>query len=171
MDIGSSEWLTLQNLEVLETAESRIAPKWLFPPRCSNKNRFTVQMLYWLFPSLQEQKTNRLAMKGGWVLKSGRGQLRGTRSTSAAPPAISRSTFPRQHRPKDISILQRDIHLIEVKYCEDTRPQNQLCAAQEQHKGLCTILQGASVILHTILWEWVVPCTTSHTGAFQKSGS
>ena len=53
MDIGSSEWLTLQNLEVLETAESRIAPKWLFPPRCSNKNRFTVQMLYWLFPSLQ----------------------------------------------------------------------------------------------------------------------
>ena len=28
-----------------------------------------------------------------------------------------------------------------VKYCEDTRPQNQLNAAKEQHKDLCTILQ------------------------------
>ena len=28
----------------------------------------------------------------------------------------------------------------------------QLSAAQEQHRGLCSILQGASVTLHTILW-------------------
>jgi hypothetical protein len=33
----------------------------------------------------------------------------------------------------------------------DTRPQNQLSAAQEQHKGLCSILQGASVTFRTIL--------------------
>ena len=52
-------------------------------------------------------------MKGG-VLRSGRGRLRETGSTSAAPPATSRSTFPRQHQPKDLSILQRDIHLIEI---------------------------------------------------------
>jgi hypothetical protein len=67
-----------------------------------------------------------------------------------APAATSRSTFSRQHQPKDFSILQRYIHLIEIKYCEDTRPQNQPSAAQEQHKGLCTILQGASVALRTI---------------------
>jgi len=72
-----------------------------------------------------------------------------TGSTSTALPAISRSTFPRQHRPKNLSILQRDIHLTEIKYCENTR--RHLSAAQEQHKGLCTILQGASVTLHTIL--------------------
>jgi hypothetical protein len=89
-------------------------------------------------------------MKGG-VLRSGRGRLRETGSTSAAPPATSRSTFPRQHQPKDPSILQRDIHYIEIKHCEDTRSQNQLSTAQEQHKGLCSILQGASVTLHTIL--------------------
>ena len=87
---------------------------------------------------------------GGRVLRSGRGQLRETGSTFTAPPATSRSTFPRQHRPKDLSILQRDIHLIEIKYCEDTRPQNQLSAAQELHKGLCSILHGASITLHTI---------------------
>ena len=74
-----------------------------------------------------------------------------TGSTSAAPPATSRSTFPRQRRPKDLSILQCDIHLIEIKYGEDTRPQSQLSAAQEQQKGLRSILQGASVTLHTML--------------------
>ena len=49
--------------------------------------------------------------------------------------AISRSTFPRQHRPKDLSSLQCDVHLIENKYCEETRPQNQLSAAQEQYNA------------------------------------
>ena len=39
----------------------------------------------------------------------------------------------------------------EIKYCEDTRPQNQMNAAKEQHKDICNILQGASVILHIIL--------------------
>jgi len=86
----------------------------------------------------------------GWILRSGRGRLRGTGSTSAAPPATSRSTFPRQHQPKGLSILQRDINLIEIKYFEDTRPQKQLSAAQEQHKDLC-IFQGASVTIRTIL--------------------
>jgi len=95
----------------------------------------------------QKQQTN----VGGWVLQSGRGQLWETGSTSAAPPATSRATNPRQHRPNDLSKPQRDIHLVETKYCEDTRPQNQLNAAKEQHKDLCNILQGASVTLHILL--------------------
>jgi len=75
----------------------------------------------------------------------------GTRSTSAAPPAINSSTFPRQHRLKNLSIFQHDIQLTEIKYCENTRPQNQLSAAQEQQECLCTIFQGAFVTVHTIL--------------------
>jgi hypothetical protein len=77
--------------------------------------------------------------------------LRETWSTSAAPPATSRATNPTEHRPKDLNKTRRDIHLVEIKYGEDTRPQNQLNAAKEQHKDLCNILQGASVTLHTIL--------------------
>jgi len=42
---------------------------------------------------------------------------------------------------------------------EDNRPQNQLSTVQHQHKHICTILQGASVTLHTILWKWVAPFT------------
>ena len=41
MDIGSDERMTMQNLQVPETAESRIVSKWLFPPRFPDKDRFT----------------------------------------------------------------------------------------------------------------------------------
>jgi hypothetical protein len=58
-----------------------------------------------------------------------------------------------------------DIHLIEIKYCEDIRPQNQLSTVQEQHKGLCSIFQGAPLTLHTMLYEWVAPLQQSYAGA------
>jgi len=77
--------------------------------------------------------------------------LRETGSILAAPPATSRATNPRQHRPKDLNKTRHDIHLVKINYCEDTRPQNQLNAAKKQHKDLCNILQGASVTLHIIL--------------------
>jgi hypothetical protein len=52
------------------------------------------------------------------------------------------------------------VTFIEIKYCEDTRPLNQLSATQEQHKGLCSILELASVTLHTILLGVVALPTT-----------
>ena len=113
--------MTMQNLQISETAETRIISMWLF--LSTSQTTFdlpsAVRMRYWLLPS------------------------------------------PRK---------QRDIYL--SKYCKDTRLQNQLSAVQEQHKGLCSILQGASVTLHTILlgvggtiyndrtlepkWSWVL---------------
>jgi hypothetical protein len=48
---------------------------------------------------------------------------------SSPPAATNKFTFSRQHLLKYLSILQRDIHLIEIKYFEDRRPQNQLSAA------------------------------------------
>jgi len=89
--------------------------------------------------------------------------LRKTGSTSAAPPATSTATNPRQHRPKDLIKTRRDIHLVKIKYCEDIRPQNQLNAAKEQHKGLCNILQGASVTLHIILLGMGCTIYNTHT--------
>ena len=32
-DIGNEKRMTMQNLQISETAESKIFPKWLFPPR------------------------------------------------------------------------------------------------------------------------------------------
>jgi hypothetical protein len=40
-DKGSNERMTMQNLQIPETAESRIVPKWLFPPRLPDKDIFT----------------------------------------------------------------------------------------------------------------------------------
>ena len=122
-DIGSNKRITMQNLQISETAESRIVPKWLFPPRFPNKDRFTSSRSDFVLVTPIAAKTQKQQSNvGGWVLRSGRGQLRETGSTSAAPPAISRATNPRQHRPKDLSKPRRDIHLVEIKYCEDTRP-------------------------------------------------
>jgi len=130
LDIGSNERLATQNLQIPDTAETRIIPKWIFPRTPLSRQIDllpAIRMLYWLLPSSQKQKSNRIGMKRVWILRSGRGQLRDTGSTSAAPlAATSRSTFSRQLRPTDLSILQRDIHLIEIKYCEDTKLQNQL---------------------------------------------
>jgi len=59
-----------------------------------------VRMLYWLPPSISAKtKKQQTSNKGRWVLRSGRGQLRETRSTSAAPPAVSRPTLLPQTAP------------------------------------------------------------------------
>ena len=95
-DIGSNERMIMQNLQVPETAESRIVPKWLFQPRFPDTDRFTSSrpdfvLVTPIAAKTQKQQTN----EGGCVLRSGRGQLRETGSTSAAPPATSRATNPR----------------------------------------------------------------------------
>jgi len=82
----------------------------------------------------------------------------------------SRATNPRQHRPKNLSKTWRDIHLVEIKYCEDTRPQNQLNAVKEQHKDLCNILQGVSLLSTSSFWVWVAPSTTLTLKPFKELG-
>ena len=92
MDIGSSKRLVMQNLQIPDTAETRIIPKWFFPPRCSDKNRITSSHpdAVLVAPISAKTKQQQTSNEGGWVLRSGRGQLRGTGSSSAAPPATSR---------------------------------------------------------------------------------
>ena len=104
MDFGSSERLAVHNLQIPNTAETRIIPKWLFPTRFSGKNRFTTSRpdVVLVAPiSTKTKKQQTTSNGGGRVLRGGRGQLRETGSTSTAPPATTnRSTFSRQHRPK-----------------------------------------------------------------------
>jgi len=87
-------------------------------------------------------------------------------------PCLSNTEFERASRPhiilvfptgsshtphvyvQDLSPSKWDVHLIEFKYCDDTRPESQLQKAEEQHRRLVAILkaQGCSkASLHVIL--------------------
>jgi hypothetical protein len=86
-------------------------------------------------------------------------------------PATSRATNPRQHQPKDLSKPRRDIHLVEIKYCEDTRPQNKLNTAKEQHKDLCNIPRSLCYSPHHPFGCGRHHLQHSHFEAFQGTGS
>jgi hypothetical protein len=68
MDIGSNEQMTMQNLQIPETAESRIVPKWLFPPRFSDKDRFTSSRPDFVLvtPTSPKHENNKLLQGGGF---------------------------------------------------------------------------------------------------------
>jgi len=56
-------------------------------------------------------------------------------------PHLHQVSQPRQpsrdvRRAHELNVNMREIHLIEVKYCEDTRPGNQLEASRKQHEVL-----------------------------------
>ena len=57
----------MQNLQVPDTAEIRIIPKWLFPPRFSDKNGFTFSRpdAVLVAPISMNQKSNRLLVVEG----------------------------------------------------------------------------------------------------------
>eukprot|EP00983_Pelagomonas_calceolata_P110247 1159649-Pelagomonas_calceolata.AAC.14 len=56
----------------------------------------------------------------------------------------------RKRQPHQLNANQRHVNLIEIKYCEDTRPGQQLEAAQRQHADLCKLISAKTVTLHTI---------------------
>jgi hypothetical protein len=56
-DIGSNERMAMQNLQIPETAESRIVPKWLLPPRSPDKDRITSSHPYlWIARETESYK-------------------------------------------------------------------------------------------------------------------
>jgi len=56
----------------------------------------------------------------------------------------------------------REIHLVEVKYCEYTRPEH-LRPQEKKHEVLCERLKAKKVILHTILLGVGGSIYSSHT--------
>jgi len=69
-DIDSNERMAMQYLQISETAESRIVPKWLFPPRFPDKDRFTSSRPDFVLvtPSAAKTQIQQTNSVGGWVL-------------------------------------------------------------------------------------------------------
>ena len=55
--LSSNEQMTIQNFQIPETAESRIVPKWLLPPRSPDKDRITSSHPYlWIARETESYK-------------------------------------------------------------------------------------------------------------------
>ncbi len=86
------------------------------------------------------------------VLGRGQGSLAAATAAGGRPPSPATAYQPRQTRPENLPWQRRTTHLIEIKYCEDTRPEHQLQAAHAhaQHGRLQHSIAGDHV-LHVIL--------------------
>ena len=71
------------------------------------------------------------------------------------------SIVSRVKQPHLLNVNNRYVHLI--KYCEDTRPENQLEAAKQQHARLCELIDAKAVTLHPILLGVGGTCYIEHT--------
>eukprot|EP00983_Pelagomonas_calceolata_P003487 113533-Pelagomonas_calceolata.AAC.1 len=77
-----------------------------------------------------------------WYPLRSAGGRRGNREHSA--PATAAPSTSKVRHPSQLLPVQRHVHLAEVKYCEDTRPKNQLEVSKQQHRDLCCHLSRGS---------------------------
>eukprot|EP00983_Pelagomonas_calceolata_P047317 1140579-Pelagomonas_calceolata.AAC.1 len=86
-----------------------------------------------------------------WYPLRSRGVRRWNREHSKPTTATPRASKIRHPQASQLLLEQRYIHLVEFKYCEGTRPKNQLEASKQQHLNLCCNISRASaqVTLHT----------------------
>jgi hypothetical protein len=69
--------MTMQNLQIPETAESRIVLKWLFPPRFPNKDRFTSSRPDFVLVTPSAAKTQKQRTKNGGGSSEWQGAIEG----------------------------------------------------------------------------------------------
>jgi len=84
------------------------------------------------------------------------------------PPLPATAYRPRQTHPENLPWQRRTTHLIKIKYCEDTRPEQQLQAAHAHHGHLRRSIAGNHV-LHVILLGVGGVIYIPHTLVPQKS--
>jgi len=139
-------------------------PSYLFKQNIPEQARRTSSRPDAILVTPQPTNTNRQAPPPSHrVLRSNTYSTRHSRE-------VARSTN-RTRQPHEPNIPERHIHLIEVKYCEDTRFDSQLEAAKQQHSELCEQLHGSRITIHPILLGVGGAIYTAHTSdQFRKLG-
>ncbi len=105
LDAGSTDCLAQQNLQIPEHASNRTLPSWLFAARLSARDRLTSSRPDAIFVT----------------------PLPTTKLNSPTTPHMHQVSHPRQpskdeRRIHELNVNMREIHLVGVKYCEDTPP-------------------------------------------------
>eukprot|EP00983_Pelagomonas_calceolata_P089811 1157348-Pelagomonas_calceolata.AAC.4 len=115
MDAGSADYLAQHDLHITEQISNLVMPPYLFDPSISDQARRIssrpVAILVTPCPANPNRPPTSLSHR---VLRSTRRNEEGRSSTTPA----------RQFH--ELNIQNRRIHLIEITYCEDTRPGAQL---------------------------------------------
>ena len=122
MDAGSTDRFAQQNLQIPEHASNRTLPIWLFDACLSVRGRLT-------------------SSRPDGILVT----PLPTKSKPPSTPHLQQVQYARSHGhvcgAHGLNANKREIHLTEVKYCEDTRPGHQLEASNKQHRSLCKRLK------------------------------
>jgi len=76
---------------------------------------------------------------------------------SPSAPHLHQVSSPKQpsgdvRRAHKLNVSKRDLHLVNVKYCEDVRSEHQLEASRKQHEILCKGLKAWSHPSHQPSW-------------------
>eukprot|EP00983_Pelagomonas_calceolata_P077064 1153700-Pelagomonas_calceolata.AAC.1 len=126
------------NRLVAARASNRIMPPYLFQHNCSRRSRLTSSRPgAMLITSYQAKPTSSFPSSScsHYPLRS--------RTVTRCKPAV--------------------VHFNEIKQYEDTRPGQQLEAAQRQHADLCKFIIAKVVALHAILLGFGGTCYREHT--------
>ncbi|KAF5833184.1 hypothetical protein DUNSADRAFT_10598 [Dunaliella salina] len=102
------------------------------------------------------------ASQGAAGVFSGTGDLL-LPSTSGLISSRRTTRTSRMRQSHELYTNERHVHLIEIKFCEDTRPEYQLNAAKQQHAGLCKLITAKAVTIHPILLGVGGTIYTEHT--------
>ncbi len=141
---------------------SRVPPAWIFAKNHIRRDRLTSRPDAILVTpkkcNINSQNQQNHPNDQGLTLRSGRrvvlgrglGFLAAATAAGGRPPSPATAHQPRPTRPKNLPWQLRTTHLIEIKYCKDTRPEQQLQAAHAQHGHLRRSIAGDNV-LHAIL--------------------
>ena len=124
-DVGSNSRLTEQGIDITDVA-NRTLPAWLLP-------------------HLSEEE-RKLSSRPDAILLLPK--------NTCSTQFTTHNSALRHFTSTDFDSRQWEIHLIEFKYCEDTRPETQQENAEEQHTGLLQRFRSHGyhkVKLHTIL--------------------
>eukprot|EP00983_Pelagomonas_calceolata_P075218 1152901-Pelagomonas_calceolata.AAC.6 len=122
LDAGNTNRLAQHDLHVPEQVSNRAVPSYLFKPMIPIRARHNSSRPDAILVTPHLTNPNRPPTSTSH---------RVLRSMGNSRQVTSRTTRARQ--PHESNVRDRHIHLIEVKYCEDTRFDAQLKASKQQH--------------------------------------
>ncbi len=107
LDVGSTDRLAQQNLQIPEHANNRTLPSWLFDARLSARDRLTSSPPDAILVTPLPKKPKLPTI-----------------------PHLHQVSQPRQtsrdvRKAHELNVNMREVHLVEVKYCKDTQPGHQ----------------------------------------------